>query len=241
MTPDQEEQVRRALAASARADDEHGSPAMPADVADRLDHVLADLVGARAARAAGPTVPAGSDELAARRARRWPNVLVAAAACAVIVVAGGAVATRGLGGGSDAQSSASREALAGDGGQDASAPGAGAAPSPTGGDPGSKPLASVPVPRLRSSSLAGDVAALAAAGPAGSLAPGRVDDSGGSTDRVGCASPRVPRGADVVDVRLDGRAATLVLDPAQGGTREARVYSCADASTPVARTSVTAR
>lgn len=245
MTPEQEEQVRRALAATARAEDADGSPTIPPDVADRLDGVLAELVGGRAARDGGPTVPAGSDELAARRARRWPNVLVAAAAVAVIVAAGGAVAIRGLGSGADSQSTASSDAGGGDTNQEQTAPEAGTASSPSpsssSGDSDSKALGAVPVPRLRSATLAQDVAALADSGPAGDLTSGRADDPGAATDSAGCATPRAPKGADVVAVRLDGRRATLVIDPAEGGTREARVYSCADPASSVARTSVPAR
>jgi hypothetical protein len=234
--PEQEEQVRRALAATARAEDGDSSPTLPPDVADRLDGVLAELVAGRAARDAGRAVPAGSDEVAARRARRWPNVLVAAAAVAVIVAAGGAVAIRGLGGGSGSETSASSDSAGGSTSQDRAAPEAGAVPSPARGDTGSKALGAVSVPRLRSASLAHDVQALADAVPAGALAPGRAGDPGAGS----CVSPRAPRGAVVLAVRLDGRAATLILDPARGGTREARVYSCADAASPVATTSVAA-
>ncbi|NUS51222.1 MAG: hypothetical protein HOQ22_09325, partial [Nocardioidaceae bacterium] len=42
-------------------------------------------------------------------------------------------------------------------------------------------------------------------------------------------------------VRLDGEPATLVLGRPRGGTREARVYSCADPSAPAADTTVPAR
>ncbi len=237
MTPEEEEQVRRALAATARAEDESTSPGMPPDVANRLDGVLAELVGARSTRDTAPSVPPG-DELAARRARRWPNVLVAAAAVAVIAAAGGAVAIRGLGGDSANDSSASSDAAAGDAYQDdKAAPEAGTAPSPTDGDTGSRALAALPVPRLRSSSLAADVQAVEDAGPVGDLASG-AEAPDASAGRVGCVIPPAPRGADVVAVRLDGRRATLVLGPPHSGTREARVYSCADGGTPVARTTV---
>ena len=214
MTPEEEEQVRRALAATARAEDESGSPGMPPDVANRLDGVLAELVGARSARDTAPSSVPPGDELAARRTRRWPNVLVAAAAVAVIAAAGGAVAIRGLGGDSASDSNASSDAAAGDAYQDdKAAPEAGAAPSPTDGDTGSRALAALPVPRLRSTSLAEDVQAVEDAGPVGDLASGRTDAPGASADRAGCAIPPAPQGADVVAVRLDGRRATLVLGP----------------------------
>src|SRR5690348_13545380 len=79
MTPEQEEQVRRALADAAA-----GRNAMPPDVADRLDDVLAELVTAR--QQGSPPEGAGATE--DRRARRWPAVLVAAAVvCQVALVA----------------------------------------------------------------------------------------------------------------------------------------------------------
>ena len=112
MTPEQEEQVRRALGAVARAEDGPERQGIPHDVADRLDVVLHELVAGRSAR--GSTLPAavGQDELAARRHRRWPNALVAAAAVAAIAAAGGAVATGGFGLGGHGDSSASRASSA---------------------------------------------------------------------------------------------------------------------------------
>ena len=99
VTPEQEEQVRRALAAAARAEDAETPATMPPAVAARLDGVLAELVQSRSTtQAASPAPGRGPDELAAHRARRRLNVLVAAAALAVIAAAGGAVVTGGLGG-----------------------------------------------------------------------------------------------------------------------------------------------
>lgn len=83
MTPEQEEQVRRALAGLGR-EDPAGPARMPPEVAARLDGVLAELSASREQ----------PDELAARRRRRWPHVLVAAAV-ALIVVGGLAALLRG--------------------------------------------------------------------------------------------------------------------------------------------------
>lgn len=231
MTPEQEEQVRLALAAAARAERGH-TPPMPPEVVDRLDRVLAELVAGRAARSApaaidtdGPVVP---DELAARRKRNWPHVLVAAAAVAVIAAAGGAVVTRGFGGGEgqtsteaasepqlrDSTLRADIQRLATGGTAESPAtpvPSANASErqrpdgSPSGGTSSNTPGfgASQPSPTL---------------GPAtGHAAPG-------------CQDPIPPPGARVIPVRLDGKQATLVLDAPLNGIREARVYSCDDGS-----------
>ncbi len=236
MTPEQEEQVRRALAAAGRAESDGERGSLPPDVAARLDNVLAELVQGRSLSAPAPAgTPAGQpDELAARRRRRWPNVLVAAAAVAVIAAAGGAVVTRGLGtsGGDSGASSASSD-TGGGAAQDRVRPESGVAPSPS---DGGRFVAPVPAVRLRTATLDADVrrAAAALTSPAKN-----AEGAGGSSARAAaCATPAVPRGADVVDVRLDGERATLVLDRPTDGTRVARIYSCDDASSPVATRTV---
>ena len=238
MTPEQEEQVRRALAAAGRAESEGERGSLPPDVAARLDHVLAELVHGRS-QAAGTQAgtPSGQpDELAARRRRKWPNVLVAAAAVAVIAAAGGAVVTRGLGtsGGDSGASSASSD-TGGGAAQDRVRPESGLVASPAPSDGGGF-VAPVPVPRLRTATLGADVrrAAAALTSPAKN-----AEGAGGNSARAAaCATPAAPRGADVVDVRLDGKRATLVLDPPADGARVARIYSCDDPSTPVATRTV---
>jgi hypothetical protein len=91
MTDEQQEQVRRLLAEA-----RHDEP-MPADVAERLDRVLADL-------ADEPGRSATVVRLADRR-RRAARMLVAAAA-AVVVGVGGAQFVRGLGGSMESESTA---------------------------------------------------------------------------------------------------------------------------------------
>jgi hypothetical protein len=125
MTPEQEEQVRRALAAAARAEDHDArasdrrgpgpvdgtDPSDPSDLTDPTrtgDHRSPPLPADVAARLDSvleelvaprvtSTAPSEADELARRRRRRWPNGLVAAAALCAIALAGGAVATGGFG------------------------------------------------------------------------------------------------------------------------------------------------
>lgn len=247
MTPEQEEQVRRALAAAARADDQSQQRADPAvlpdAVAARLDDVLAELVQGR--RQAG--VPhQDPDELDRHRSRRRVNVLVAAAAVAAIVAAGGTVVTGGFGGLSrTSDTRATSESAAGKAQDQAvprpesaapSAPFSATAPSAAGSGGASSPSPSARalagLPALRSDTLAADVRRVVRTS---SATPNSLQD------RTSCRRPAVPRGADASDVRLDGEPATLVVDRATGGTRAARVYSCSDGTTPVATTTVPTR
>ena len=235
MTPEQEEQVRRALAAVARAEEGPESRVMPLDVVDRLDDVLSELVADRAGRTDSTTpaglpadAPAEQDELASRRHRRWPNALVAAAAVAVIAAAGGAVATRGFGGGGaesgSAASSADRVASESAG---IAAPGSPSASPPAPSLRGSGKTAEVPVPALSTRTLARDVRRFAGA-EAGQVPQRSLRDlpTLPRPDGARCGRPTVPGGADLVAVRLDGEPATLVIDPVKNGVRVARVYSC---------------
>jgi hypothetical protein len=230
VTPEQEDAVRRALAATARAEDP--GPIPPA-VADRLDDVLAELTGPRRAPVEQP------DEVAARRRRRWPQAMVAAAAVCVIAAAGGAVLSQRSGGG-DGSSASSASSTSGGTTQDHTAAGAEAAPS----QPGPSAVASSAtgmlraprLPRLRSSTLTHDVQALVVGQVDGVDAAGRLP-----APPTGCEAPTVRRGERTIDVRLDGRPATLVLGPAGHGTRKAAVFSCHDPGVPTATTTVRAR
>jgi hypothetical protein len=249
MTPEQEEQVRRALAAAARAEDAEIRPTIPPAVAARLDDVLADLVQGRAAPPVGVDARSpGSrtDQLAARRARKRLNVLVAAAAVAVIAAAGATVARGGLGGSGSADSSAASSSQTGvartEGPppkSETTAPSPGSSGSDSGGRTG---FSAVDEPLLRTSSLASDVRRVARSLAGTETGTGRERRTTSERpDGARCERPSVPGAADVLAVRLDGAPATLVLLREVGGTREARVYSCADGSTPVVTTSVPAR
>ena len=251
---EQEQQVARVLAETARQ--EEASP-VPAEVSARLDGVLAELTAPRVAadrsrsvddtdarstdpptgragdrpaggtgesagRAAGPgrrTRPARSDEASVRRRRRL-DLLAAAASVAVIAVSGAAVATGGFGASSGTESSAA------------------------GPDPGSDPTprassrpATPAVPRLRTPTLAADVqrAVDGARSGSGLSADRRGTGSGGPAS---CPAPRVARGDRLVVVRLDGRWATMLLEQPRSGRQNARVFTCADPTDPVASTTV---
>jgi hypothetical protein len=226
VTPEQEEEVRRALAAAAGAErGERRDAPVPPQVAARLDAVLADLVAERSAAADRP------DELADRRARRWPQVLVAAAAVAAIALTGGVVALNAAGGGGESSTYGDSGGSTLDSGGDLQA-----TPESAGSPGDGGALAAVPAPRLRTATLRLDVQRLLAGGPGARLGPEPAPADG--SQRPACVSPQPSDGADVVDVLLDGRPATLVVDPATGGAREARVYSCSDSGRVLARTLV---
>jgi hypothetical protein len=224
-TPEQEDHVRRALAAAARAEDGGAPPTMPTAVRARLDGVLAELTAGRSRATAAPDE---EDRLAAQRRlrddrrRRRRGLLVAAAAVVVVAAAGGAVVSGlGTGGGSEDSAASSTSAGAGS--------------------------AAVDLPVLRSASLPADVRRVAR-----TLEAGRAEEGGNGAkdlaavpptraDGTPCVRPDRPPGARVVAVLLDGRPATLVLDRARGGTREAAVYSCDDGSSPVRTTRLPVR
>ncbi len=250
MTPEQEEQVRRALAAAAghedgRPDQPRDGEGMPQEVVDRLEAVLAELTAPRRAAAAPDEASPPVDELAARRRRR-PNVMAAAAAVSVIALAGAAVATGGFGGlGGTGQSdsttaggaarsegSASKQRAAAPSGADASA-----SPGGTGDRRALAPEAG-PVPRLRSASLRADVQRLVDADRALTDTP--RDGAQAPSPSTSCAAPPTRAADRLLAVRLDGQRAVLLLRPAKGGTREALVYSCDRPGVPVATTTVPA-
>jgi hypothetical protein len=221
MTPEQEEQVRRALADAAVARTQ-----MPPDVADRLDDVLAELVTARQQGSATE----GAGATGERRARRWPAVLVAAAV--VCLVARVAPAVMRAVSSSDSGSTSSANAPSTAAGT-ASAPAA-----PSAGQSRAFAQGVLPPLRLHRATLPRDVRRVLAAVPA--LASGSTGPAERQNRRTGCKTPPPARDTDVVAVLLDGKPATLVVAPPRQGTRQARVYSCEDVSAPVATARVAA-
>lgn len=246
MTPEQEEQVRRALAAAAAHRDEPGS--MPPEVVARLDDVLADLTAPRTAAARdeadaahphrGTRADGGISDLGGRRRRRWPNRLAAAAAVAVIALAGFTVATRGLLQGTGVAESSS----AGSGAQDSGAqkaPSEGSTGSRAGSGTGGPSAAAgaLPVPRLSSATLRRDVRRVAAAPVGARELSGQAPD-GATSSGPACRRPATRRGDELVAVLLDGRPATLVLRATRAGSREAQLYSCDTTGQPLRSTTV---
>lgn len=248
MTPEEAEQddVRRLLAA---LDDP--APAMPEEVAQRLDGVLAGLVAERAGTTPGHGSAAVTD-LSDRRAAKWPKLLVAAAAVTVLGLGIGNVM-------SGTESVQSSDEAASD--EDGHAGGAiaqdQAAPEVVGPDTASKredkgedhePAAAAKshqdssrraLPTLRSESLSTDAQ--------------RVSDSPLMADRSallsaegarrirGCLAPALRPGDLAVAVRLDGEPATMVLRAPENGRRSVEVYACDNAGPPLVSTRVDTR
>lgn len=237
-----EQAVRRVLGAAARP-----GPPMPPDVADRLDEVLSELVAGRSLPL-GPTEEAGSAVVVPLTRtggprRRWPQVLVAAAAVSVLGLGIGNLASRPgqsetAAGGADT----AVESLDDGGGQgEQGAPGApgeetdalsGAASDPDRGELGYDGQGRGSAPRLRIRSLTVDVQRVEDFGLARATADGW---------RGACLRPDAPAASAWLPVRLDGVAAVLVLHPPSGGVRRAEVFTCDDASSPAASTTVDAR
>jgi hypothetical protein len=252
VTPEQEEQVRRALASAPPA----GS--LPPEVAARLEATLAGLVAERSAdpgSVAPVEAPAGTAPvvpLEERRRRRWPRLLVAAAAVSVVAYGVGTT----LGGfpvsGGGAESTAARDETFAGGGSGAGADTDSLLPEDSPDAPqnsrddldvtGSRALAGkilvAGTVRLHSGSLRDDVQRLVA-DAADARQPAPLTDRSGSIDTLAsCEQPDTARGDRIAAARLDGRRATLVLRKASGGTRVAEVYSCGDGSRLLALTRV---
>lgn len=246
---DEQEQVRRLLAAAAGPDPEHEQ--MPADVAGRLDDVLAGLVSERAdapvtaAEEGVAEVPVPEDEvtgvteLASRRRRRWPQLLLAAAAVSVIALGVGIDDLTGGQGDSSTTAEAPSVATQEDAGG-----GAGAAPerldARSSEDAGADrdlitplPETASDLPRLRTGSLRADVQRVADFSLTAALSEG--------VRRSGCVRPDTEAGDEWLPVRLDGDSAVLVLRAPAGGRRTAEVFTCDDGDTPAASTTIEAR
>lgn len=198
--PPDEELVRRLL-----ADARHDEP-MPADVVARLDGVLDDLAAQRhdpRDAGAGAAVPLRRTG-ARRRGRRWAAGLVAAAAVATAITLGPRISLSSGGGEAD-DSRASRAD-------------SGASSSDSGGPPGR-------VAELHRDTLAADVRRTVRRlrTPGAELAAPSV-----APESFACAAADWGPGT-TTPVRLDGRAATLVLRPPAAGRQVAEVLECGTA------------
>lgn len=254
MTHEEQEAVRRALAATPPEDP------MPPQVVTRLEAVIADLAAVRASEQSAPQRDRSGDaadpgpgapvtDLEERRRRRWPRVLVAAASVSALAYGVGAV-LQDLGptaetAASDAQAGGTVDERQAEGGADTGA--GGLAPqeaAPPGAEGGPQPLTDGRVVELRATSLRRDVLRSlgedrVAANTDGLLAE---RDAQRYSRRDGtCVLPEVDPGDDVSAARLDGRRATLVVRAARDGTRVADVYWCGDGRTLLARTELPAR
>lgn len=258
LTPEQDEQVRRALRSVPPAG------RTPDEVAERLDAALAALV---AERGGVPSTPdagganATADLDAARRRRRWRTGLVAAASVAVLGIGLGTVLDdlpRG-GAGSDDAATTADGGMAREMAPESPADSAGGVEEGVGGLPPDALLTATPQD-LSSATLARDVRRVTALAPA----PARVQDTpggNGTTDPDGgaakgegpstlgdgaaalarCVVPPLLPGDQVAPVTLDGVPATLVVrraEPGGDGAREAEIYTCDGGDSVLARTVV---
>lgn len=216
MTPEQAREVRRLL-----ADARHTAP-MPADVAARMDRVVADL-----ATQAAPThdgeARASVVDLAARRRRRLTKLLVAAAAV-VAVGFGFDQLTHGVGSSSDSASTA---------GGSASQEDAGAPPKAhrSHGSHADRPQASsdglngsfstAKPARIRPAHFAEDVTHLRDDMPRAAYDYAPQDRAAAAS----CTSADRGRGT-VFPVRYDGNLAVLVFRPPRGDTQVVDLFGC---------------
>ena len=194
----QDEQVRRLL-----ADARHTGP-IPADVADRLDGVLADL------RADRPVRPAVTDLAAARRRRRARAMLVAAAA--VIVVGLGVNQLRGSTSGSDDQATSG-------GGDSVAAEEAPQSSTADGFEFDGDDAESFPSAAARVDSDDFGRAAL-------QLRDQAADRSSAYSLTKARCTTRAPGAGTLVPIRYDGSPAILVYRPPRGETQVVDLYVC---------------
>lgn len=250
MTPDQEEQVRRALASVPPAQP------VPPEVAARLDARLADLVAERESASADRGTVEGGDT---SRRRRWPAVLVAAALVGVVGVGVGTVLDNVTPGSLDAATEAGGDA--GSAPEERAEGGAPLAEAPTPQQDGSRQPSALMDKhhrylllaeriRLGSETLRRDVSEIVDLHiPRTTAREDAADDEGDSAtaerkvDRLfgRCDLPATAPGDRLIAVRLDGDPATLALRRPEDGTRVAQVYSCADGGALLAHTRVSAR
>jgi hypothetical protein len=221
LTPS-EEQVRRLL-----ADARHDEP-VPADVADRLDRVLADL------QREDRRTPAAIDLAARRRRRVARNALVAAAAVVVLGVAISRVDLSGqdAGGSADSGSASAPEAAArDDAGGDVSddlerlVEGRPLVLSSEAFDRQVRRLSVHPVP-----------ASLAQIPSEEGYSADANKDLGSAAARPRCNDPGWGAGTRI-KVRYDSQRGVLVLRPPVGDSRVADLYLCGD-SDPTRSTTV---
>lgn len=232
----------------AAADSETAAPGTPAEMPAEVPAEVSAGVPAGVSAGVsdgGTSVPA--DELAARRTRRWPRLLVAAAAVGVVGIGIGTV----LGQQADQESSRPADSAgravapeSAPGGPETDAEGGadegdartleeGGSPGATGETPGAS------APALRTVSLTADVERLLRLGlpvDARANAPEQLV-VGSRTCRVPATSP----GDELLGVRLDGRPAVLVVRAPDQGERRAEVSACADPTSLLGSTTVPAR
>jgi hypothetical protein len=237
--PDDEQDVRRLLA-------EAGGPVRtPADVRERLDRTLAELVATRHEEGPEPA-PAGAPEhasvadIGARRRRRWPAL---AAAAAAVLVAGYAmtVVVRGTDGDADSTGAEAESQTDAGGAAADRAGGAAQKPSDQAREGG---LVAAPDVTAAFRAEAGTVVAVVPPAALRTWALGSGDVAAANPPDaapvVVCATPPTGPGEQGFRVRFRGAPATMVLGPVSKGRRVAVVYGCG-AARPLDATVLRAR
>lgn len=221
LTSDEEEAVRRQLAAA-----RHTEP-MPADVAGRLDDVLAGLQAARAKQPEGTAAPESNVvPLASRRRHRIAQGVVAAAAVVAVGVGVtqvlGNVSTSSDDSGGDAPAVASRDDAADSGSATREQAPNESSPSADYQLDGALTKAYATAPAVRSASFQRDVARLA---PFQRTAAESERSLLRLTDQCGPTSP--PAGHDALRVRYDDQPAILAFRAPVDGKQRVDLYLCA--------------
>lgn len=220
-----QERVARLLAATGSS-----APALPEDVAGRLDETLARLLAERRET----PVDDGVVDLGERRRRRWPGLLVAAATVSVVGLGVGTTLDSGFEGdsastdagsvvdegaaGGEAEPEAAVSELEGSGTESRAQ--AGQAPSPEALADAARP------PRLSTTSLVPDAQRIEDFSLAAPAPTPRLDRR--------CVDTGTSSGDTWLRIRLDGEPAVLVLRAPEGGRRTAEVFTCDDPATPTA-------
>lgn len=217
LTPAQEEAVRRRLAAA-----RHDQP-MPADVASRMDDVIAGLAAERAgaphattpaATDASPGSSSSSGELATVTPlrRRWPQVLLAAAAVAAIGVGVTQVLPTDSGDDSSVDAGGSNSELDRDESFAEAPPESGGEEPPADAAPSEAPASGEDHYSAQLDRLAEDYL------PQLSQLPGVTADKDSRAElraqrAAGCGPATLPAGATPISVLYGGREALVVFGP----------------------------
>lgn len=221
LDPAEEQRVRGLLA-------DLGGPAMPDDVAGRLDDTLARLAAERRAESPAAAEDSTTGQVVPLR-RRWTRIGTIAAAAVIVVGAGGVALNQFLQDDGLAESSTAGAAESTD-----DSGGSGLAQSPT---PGSPPapeqaesraqLLARELPAVRLGSFADDVTKLLGTSTARRALPGDGEEKASrqAARPPGCPGPRRP-GTTTLPIRYDGVLSALVVHPERSGRRLVEVWDC---------------
>ena len=217
LDPSEEQRVRGLLA-------DLGGPAMPDDVARRLDDTLIGLSRERQAESPAE-VPTSAQVVPLRR--RWTRIGTIAAAAVIVVGVGGVALDQFLQDQGTADSATAGAESADDSGGNslAQSPTPGSPPAPSQAESQAQSLARE-LPAVRPRSFADDVTRLLGTSTARNAVPGDGQKASGQAARpAGCPGPRRP-GTTTLPIRYDGVLSALVVHPEKSGRRLVEVWDC---------------